>query len=575
MEPRKQKKEDVKLETPVAVKETISGIQNTSSLAQEFLFQTTDTANAEDGHEPEQVLQSVKAGVRAETEPVRQVSSLVSKELIREVFSDEKKSVLEKNRTYRNRTNIKKRKISSTLGKKAKQQAKKQTISKAKKSAEKVRNVSKEASIRTVSQVSGAVSGTTVVGAAVNEAASVINKQKEAAKQQIRKMREDKEEENTKSQENSSGKSFAAYGRELIGKSKQHAKQGFHIGLWCLLIFLPIFFVLSAPVLGLTLAYRSPLGVFLPSPDDSETVMDLITRYQLEFEQKVSDLYEKHPDCDSATIAYHTPEADVSGASYNNSYDIAIAYMILFRTSDTDVSSKEAEDVKTVFDKMTYYIEEKKTENDKKTLVIDVYKKSYNEMLDLDKLTSEEKKLIETVTSEQFKNSSSGNPVLPENMGMSSLTLEQKQKLMKNLKNGDKGSEVVLFAIDKLGIPYSQPKRDDGKHYDCSSLSYYAWNSQGISLMYEGANTAAQQAKYLHDKKCSVEYENMKPGDLIFYSWGSNGRYKDIGHVAIYCGSGMLCDASSSRGKVVYREVYSKDAIVFIGRPTKIGQKKD
>ena len=63
----------------------------------------------------------------------------------------------------------------------------------------------------------------------------------------------------------------------------------------------------------------------------------------------------------------------------------------------------------------------------------------------------------------------------------------------------------------------------------------------------------------------------MKPGDLIFYSFGLSDRFKSIGHVAIYAGGGKLVDASSSYGKVVYRDVYSRDKIILIGRPDGVG----
>lgn len=569
-----QKEAGVKLETSPAVKETVAGIQNTTSMSQEFLFQTVDTANAEDGQEPEQVLQSVKAGIRAETEPVRQVSSHVSKELIREAFSDEKKAVLGKNHTYRHRANIKKRNISSTLGKKVKQEAKKQTIRKAKKSAEKVRNVSKEASIRSVSQISGAASSTSVAGAAVHVAAETVNKQKDAACQHIREMKEEKERE-TETSRPEQGKTITENAKEQFRKSRQTAKQGFHIGLWILLLFCPIFLILSVPVLGMVIAYRSPLGIFLPKTSDKESVFDIVAGLQRDFDKTVSVLYEDHRGCKNAKIEYHIPEGDTTSEAYSNAYDIAIVYMVRYRTGYNTIDDPNQADVKAVFDEMVFYkTQEMEYEEGKKTLLIRVTKKSYSEILDTNKLTEEQKKWINVVSSGRFRDGTAGsgsdNPNLPANMGMSSLTLEQKQKLMKNLTGGEPGSEAVLFAVDKLGMPYSQANRDDGKHYDCSSLSYYAWKGSGYNLSYEGANTAAQQAKYLSKKKCGVEEKNMKPGDLVFYSFSSNGRYKDIGHVAIYCGNGMLCDASSSKGKVVYRPVYSKESIVFIGRPTKL-----
>ncbi len=136
----------------------------------------------------------------------------------------------------------------------------------------------------------------------------------------------------------------------------------------------------------------------------------------------------------------------------------------------------------------------------------------------------------------------------------------------------DTVKQVISFALDKVGIPYSQALRDDGNHYDCSSLVYYAYKSAGINLVYGGSNTAASEAHYCSANSLVVsekyDAEKMKPGDLVFYSMGTNGRYKNITHVAIYCGKDMVCDASYSQKKVVYRKIYSTDKIVLIGRPS-------
>jgi hypothetical protein len=41
----------------------------------------------------------------------------------------------------------------------------------------------------------------------------------------------------------------------------------------------------------------------------------------------------------------------------------------------------------------------------------------------------------------------------------------------------------------------------------------------------------------------------------------------NITHVGIYAGSGMVIDASSSRGMVVYRPIFGESNIVVCGRP--------
>ena len=129
-------------------------------------------------------------------------------------------------------------------------------------------------------------------------------------------------------------------------------------------------------------------------------------------------------------------------------------------------------------------------------------------------------------------------------------------------------SQAVKNALARLGKPYSQAKRDSGDYYDCSSLTYYAYKEAGITLSYHGSNTAASQGKLLSDRGCEVDYEDIQPGDLIFYSFTRNGRYQNISHVAVYAGNGYLVDASSSKGCVVFRPVYSTGKIVMCGRPS-------
>jgi len=130
--------------------------------------------------------------------------------------------------------------------------------------------------------------------------------------------------------------------------------------------------------------------------------------------------------------------------------------------------------------------------------------------------------------------------------------------------------QVVLdYALSQVGKPYSQEHRDSGDAFDCSSLTYYAYRQAGISLQYWGSNTAAAQGQFCEERGLVVPVEELQPGDLIFYSFAVNGRYKNISHVAIYAGNGMVIDSSSSKSRVVYRNLYEREYIVFCARPQK------
>lgn len=136
-----------------------------------------------------------------------------------------------------------------------------------------------------------------------------------------------------------------------------------------------------------------------------------------------------------------------------------------------------------------------------------------------------------------------------------------------DLVPGETGNDAVDLALTKLGTPYSQERRNEDGYFDCSSFTYWVYSQLGVYLEYDGANTAAAQGRYITDNNLVIAYESLAPGDLIFYSYEVNHRFLNISHVAIYAGDGYVIDASSSKGKVVYRPIYDINNIVLCGRP--------
>ena len=134
-------------------------------------------------------------------------------------------------------------------------------------------------------------------------------------------------------------------------------------------------------------------------------------------------------------------------------------------------------------------------------------------------------------------------------IGVSEETLEQ--FVAQAVTNQRK--KAILYAFSRVGYPYSQTQRSSGNYYDCSSLVYYAWQSAGISLTKDWVGTAAEEARALQ-YQC-IKYDQLTPGSLLFFSSSSNGRYKNITHVAMYVGSGMIVEAANSRVGVVYRKL--------------------
>lgn len=119
---------------------------------------------------------------------------------------------------------------------------------------------------------------------------------------------------------------------------------------------------------------------------------------------------------------------------------------------------------------------------------------------------------------------------------------------MNSVNNNSYVKNAIAFAISKIGFHYSQRERDSGNAYDCSSLVYYAYLNAGLDIKNEDSTTAAEIAKKLVLGGKSVSVNELKEGDLIFYSNVRNGRFHNISHVSIYIGNGQMIEASPNKG---------------------------
>ncbi|MCL2253302.1 MAG: C40 family peptidase [Lachnospiraceae bacterium] len=151
------------------------------------------------------------------------------------------------------------------------------------------------------------------------------------------------------------------------------------------------------------------------------------------------------------------------------------------------------------------------------------------------------------------------------------LTNEQIEIIIQGIHNEDM-KILIRWAAERVGMPYSQALRDSGTHFDCSSFIFYAYRQIGVNISHGGSNTAAEIAKGLEIRgKRLSGLDELKPGDLIFSkrSGENNGRYKNISHVVLYVGNGMVIDAQSTNTGVTYRKLpnYNQSTLVFAARP--------
>ena len=147
------------------------------------------------------------------------------------------------------------------------------------------------------------------------------------------------------------------------------------------------------------------------------------------------------------------------------------------------------------------------------------------------------------------------------------MSVEEMNVIISNLPPGKMTTELVSNALSKLGTPYSQGNRNREGYYDCSSFTARMYKQLGLDISYGGSDVAAAQAQWCVENGLVIPASDLQPGDLVFFSSGHNGRFMNIDHVGIYCGDGMIVDASSSKGKVVYRKIWTS-TLVLCGRPS-------
>ena len=341
----------------------------------------------------------------------------------------------------------------------------------------------------------------------------------------------------------------------------------FLIGLFALvaLVALPIIAVIAV-------IYNSPFAIFFPSISSGETTQEVLSAYVAEFNEEVRKQLENHDGYDTSEKIYINFEG--SGTP-DNFCDILMVYMVKHGDGDTatDMTDKAKQNLKAVFDDMCSYTITSRTDTDTDdegntttTTVkeVNVELKTCYDMVSVYGFNAEEQAVLADLMKPEYLamlgyTGGGGDPG-------EAISPEQYQAIVDAISD-ENGRKVVAFALSKVGYPYSQAYRDSGDYYDCSSLAYYAWRSAGVSIMYEGSNTAASEGKLCYDNNLLVNYDEMQPGDLIFYSYERNGRFMNISHVAIYAGNGKVVEAANTRLGVVYRPVQGRSSIVFIGRP--------
>ena len=311
--------------------------------------------------------------------------------------------------------------------------------------------------------------------------------------------------------------------------------------------------------------YNSPFALFLPPLESGDTIQSVTTQYVSEFNQEIQTLIDEHKDADKGRKVYVDYEGMNSEPS--NYYDIMSVYMVKYGYENTATKMNETnkQNLKAVFDDMCKYttenVTEKKGKKKTKYLEVRITLKTYTDMTTEYQFDEDRTATLNQLMSAYITNNPSGGSQISGLQG--SLTPQEISNITDKISNPTQKA-VVSFVLAKVGYPYSQPLRNSGKAFDCSSLAYYAWKSAGVDISFGGGTTAAAEAEGLKDK--IVKEKNLQPGDLIFYSYTTNGRYKNISHVGIYVGNGKMVEAVDEAHGVCLGN-YHNGGLVMICRP--------
>ena len=105
----------------------------------------------------------------------------------------------------------------------------------------------------------------------------------------------------------------------------------------------------------------------------------------------------------------------------------------------------------------------------------------------------------------------------------------------------DRASDMVLTAMNFLGVPYRRGGNSAEQGFDCSGFTRHVFESSLGLLLPRRADEQATTVGLLNIKR-----NELKPGDLVFF----NTLRRTFSHVGIYVGEGHFIHAPRPGGEV-------------------------
>lgn len=119
-----------------------------------------------------------------------------------------------------------------------------------------------------------------------------------------------------------------------------------------------------------------------------------------------------------------------------------------------------------------------------------------------------------------------------------------------------RAAKVVAAAKDQLGEEY-QYGGNGPSRWDCSGLTSVLWRTVG------GVQAIPRVSRDQQAWTWRIKKADARPGDLVFFG-------NPVTHVGLYVGRGRIIDASSSKGRVVERAIWTGDVVRY-GRVPRAG----
>lgn len=335
----------------------------------------------------------------------------------------------------------------------------------------------------------------------------------------------------------------------------------------------------------------SPLGIFYAN-DTAEgmPMTQAIAQINAEFYEEIQnqiDYVAQVSDYDAMQVVYEGVE-DGDGPMVNNWIDVLGVYAVMMtmdEQSATDVvtvTPDKVDALRKVFRTMNeveYEVETETTqtevivgedahveivEHTTLTLRITLTSLNYTEGADRYWFTAEERVLLEELMGPEFV------PLFANLLGTDPYGGILPNTILQSLPPNEKGSAIVQAALTKVGCKYVWGAKGPNQ-FDCSGFVYWCLREAGVSCVNSMCTSAAGQAQYCYNRGWIISQSDLQPGDLVFWQNAActkGDRWNEIHHAGIYIGEGKVIEASSSKGCVVIRNIWSSASypLVLCGR---------